>query len=190
MNRLYVGNIRYTADEASLRALFEAYGPVQEVFIGIDRETGRSRGFAFVTMRDAEGAQAAIAALDGKEVDGRNIVVNAAQPRGSGGGSGGPPGERRGGPGGERPSGPRGSGGAPRGRVGEGRDGPVFRQPPYTGPPPESGAGRSSRGGKPGRDREWERPREQDRERAREKEREQAREWDRGRNRPDRDEEW
>lgn len=174
MNRLYVGNIRYTADESSLRALFEAFGPVAEVFLGMDRETGQSRGFAFVTMRDATGAQAAIAGLHGKEVDGRSLVVSEAQPRGA-------PGERRTGPppsgsrfgGGGGASGAGGDGGGrhapPHGQrdaagSGERRDGsgrgtargPVFRQPPYLGPPPE---GRAPKGGKPGRDRkgDWER---------------------------------
>ncbi|MFO0874688.1 MAG: RNA-binding protein [Phycisphaerales bacterium] len=155
MTRLYVGNIRYSADEASLRPIFEAFGPVQEVYIGIDRETGRSRGFAFVTMADQKGATAAIAGLNGKEIDGRVLVVNEAQPRGPRSGPGGPGGP---GPGGGGGGGGGGYGGqrsySPRG------SGPSFRQAPYSGPPPE---GRPPKGGKPGRDRERGKERERER---------------------------
>jgi RNA recognition motif-containing protein len=85
--KLYVGNLSWGATEDSLRTLFGAYGEVQSVNIITDRETGRSRGFAFVEMENAE---AAIAALNEKEVDGRNIKVNEAidKPRGGGGGGG------------------------------------------------------------------------------------------------------
>lgn len=155
MTRLYVGNIRYTADEASLRTAFEAFGPVQEVYIGIDRETGRSRGFAFITMADKNGATAAITGLNGKEHDGRVLVVNEAQPRG----------QRPAGPGGGGYSG-GGGGGGYGGGGGGGRSygprdgGPSFRQPPYSGPPP---GGRPPKGGKPGRERDRGKDRERER---------------------------
>jgi cold-inducible RNA-binding protein len=95
--KLYVGNISYNATEASLRAAFEADGrQVREVSLIMDRETGRPRGFAFVQMATEQDAKAAIAALDGKEIDGRALKVNEAQerpagnrPSGGGGGRGG-----------------------------------------------------------------------------------------------------
>jgi RNA recognition motif-containing protein len=86
-NNLYVGNLSFSASEQSLRELFGAYGSVTSAQIVMDRETGRSRGFAFVEM--ADGGDAAIAALDGKEVDGRNLTVNEARPRGERTGGGG-----------------------------------------------------------------------------------------------------
>lgn len=92
--KLYVGNLSFQATEDQVRSLFETYGNVESVAMINDRETGRFRGFCFVEMENAE-ATAAIAGLDGKEVDGRNLRVNEAQPREerSGGGprnSGGP----------------------------------------------------------------------------------------------------
>ena len=91
-SRLYVGNLSYDTDEAGLQAAFEADGRnVKEVFIMMDRETGRPRGFGFVEMASDADAQAAIEALDGASLDGRNIKVNEArerQPRGGGGGGG------------------------------------------------------------------------------------------------------
>lgn len=157
MTRLYVGNIRYTADEASLKAIFEAHGPVQEVYIGIDRETGRSRGFAFVTMATQAGATSAITGLNGKVVDGRPLVVNEAAPRaprGSGGDnrSGGPPPPRRNpgfGSGPPRESDDRRDRDRGPDRDGGGRP---SRSGPYDGPP----EGRPPKGGKPGRDRDRE----------------------------------
>jgi cold-inducible RNA-binding protein len=89
--KLYVGNMSFNTTEASLQAVFSNYGQVQEVALVTDRETGRPRGFGFVTMDD-EGAKAAIAALDQKEFEGRNLTVNEAKPRenrGGGGGGGG-----------------------------------------------------------------------------------------------------
>jgi len=91
-NRLYVGNLSYNTQQADLEAAFAAVGEVVEVAITTDRETGRPRGFAFVTMGSAEAANAAIAQLNGTMLDGRSIKVNEAQerqPRGGGGGGGG-----------------------------------------------------------------------------------------------------
>jgi len=92
--KLYVGNLSYSTTENNLQDLFGAHGPVTEVNLMQDRVTGRPRGFAFVTMETPEGAQAAIAALNGKNVDGRALTVNEARPReerppGGGGGFGG-----------------------------------------------------------------------------------------------------
>jgi len=90
--KLYVGNLNFTTTEDALRAAFAENGrTVKEVAIPSDRETGRPRGFAFVTMGSEGDAKAAIAALDGKDLDGRNLKVNEAQdkPRGGGGGGGG-----------------------------------------------------------------------------------------------------
>ncbi|MCX7868472.1 MAG: RNA-binding protein [Terrimicrobiaceae bacterium] len=96
--KLYVGNLPFRTTEAAIRSLFEQHGPVQEVAIIQDRETGRSRGFAFVTMSTAEGGQAAIQALHGKAFEGRNLIINEARPRedrSSRPGPGGPPRQRR-----------------------------------------------------------------------------------------------
>ncbi len=90
--RIYVGNLSYTTTERSLREAFEQFGTVDTAVIITDRETGRSRGFGFIEMNDDEEAQAAIAALNGTEVDGRALTVNEARPRerrGTGGGGGG-----------------------------------------------------------------------------------------------------
>jgi len=93
--KLYVGNLSYDSNEASLRAAFEADGrKVNEVAVIMDRETGRPRGFAFVQMGSEADAKAAIQALDGKDLDGRAIKVNEATDRPSagrsfGGGGGG-----------------------------------------------------------------------------------------------------
>lgn len=107
--KLYVGNMSFNTSEESLREAFGAHGDVQEVVIITDRETGRPRGFGFVTMDD-NGARAAMEALNGKELDGRSIVVNEAQEKTSRGGGGG----GRGGFGGSRGGG-GGRGGDRRG---------------------------------------------------------------------------
>ena len=89
--RIYVGNLSFQATEESLREAFAQHGEVEEVAIITDRDTGRSRGFAFVTMSDDEQAQAAIEALNGTDLEGRTISVNEARPkstRPSGGGGG------------------------------------------------------------------------------------------------------
>jgi RNA recognition motif-containing protein len=76
---LYVGNLSFKVTSDSLRALFEQYGTVTSASVVTDRETSRSRGFGFVEMDG--GAEAAIHALDGKDVDGRKLTVNEARPR-------------------------------------------------------------------------------------------------------------
>ena len=97
--RLYVGNLPYTADEASIRSFFENGGrQVTQVKIVTDRDTGRPRGFAFVEMADANMAQSAINELNGQNLGGRTIVVNEArEPQRGGGGGGGYGGGRGGG---------------------------------------------------------------------------------------------
>ena len=93
--RLFVGNLSFNTTEVDLQDAFEKFGTVTDCKIMMDRETGRSRGFAFVTMGSAAEAQAATASLHGKPVAGRNLTVNEARPReerprtGGGGGGGG-----------------------------------------------------------------------------------------------------
>jgi cold-inducible RNA-binding protein len=108
MKNIFVGNLDFAATEASIRALFEPYGNVERVNVVTDRDTGRSRGFAFVEMTDSAEADRAIAALNGSELDGRALNINEARPKPSGGGG------RFGGGGGGRPHG--GGGGGPRRR--------------------------------------------------------------------------
>ena len=89
--KIYVGNLSFQTTEAGLSDYFGQHGEVESAVIVMDRETGRSRGFAFIEM-DASAADAAIEALDGTELDGRNLKVNEAKPRenrGGGGGGGG-----------------------------------------------------------------------------------------------------
>src|SRR5688572_32664002 len=91
-NKLFVGNLSFDTTELGLQDLFAAHGVVEDVNLVTDRVTGRPRGFAFVTMSTPEEAQAAIAALSGKNVNGRDITVTEARPReehGGGGGGGG-----------------------------------------------------------------------------------------------------
>jgi cold-inducible RNA-binding protein len=82
---LYVGNMSYDTTQGRLVELFEVHGQVSSVNVITDRDTGRPRGFAFVEMATEEAAQAAIAALDGQQVDGRALKVNPAKPRSSDG---------------------------------------------------------------------------------------------------------
>ena len=90
MKSLFVGNLSFQTTEADLTALFQPFGQVGRIHVVTDRETGRARGFAFVEMpNDAEAAKA-IAALDGKELGGRNLKVNEARPREAGGAPRGP----------------------------------------------------------------------------------------------------
>lgn len=112
---IYVGNLPYDTEESVLRTAFEEFGTVEAVKIIIDHETGRSKGFAFVSMSDQDESKKAVAELDGADVNGRAIKVNEARPREerpprSGGGGGG----GRGGFGGG--GGPRGGGGGGGGR--------------------------------------------------------------------------
>lgn len=79
--KLYVGNLAFDTTENDLRDMLGAFGTVSEATLIMDRATGRSRGFAFVTMATPEAAQAAIAALGGKEMNGRTLTVNEARPR-------------------------------------------------------------------------------------------------------------
>ncbi len=79
--RLYVGNIPFSATEDELRAAFAEHGDVTTVDVIMDRETGRPRGFAFVEMGEAQAADAAVAALDGKDFGGRPLRVNEAEER-------------------------------------------------------------------------------------------------------------
>ena len=91
--KLYVGNLSFSTTTQDLETIFGESGTVQSANIIEDRDTGRSRGFAFVEMSSPEEAKAAITALDGKEIGGRNLKVNEAKPRedrgGSRGGNGG-----------------------------------------------------------------------------------------------------
>ncbi len=79
--KLYVGNLSFETTENDLQDLFEQHGKVAEVALMMDRTTGRSRGFGFVTMNDTTEANAAIGALNGKEVSGRALTVNEARAR-------------------------------------------------------------------------------------------------------------
>jgi RNA recognition motif-containing protein len=106
--KLYVGNLGYGVTDSDLQKLFEAHGSVQSAQIIIDRDTGRSKGFGFVEMSSDQEAQAAIAAMNGKDEGGRALTVNEAKPRTEGG---------RGGPGGRS----GGSGGGGRGGYGNRR---------------------------------------------------------------------
>jgi RNA recognition motif-containing protein len=87
--KLYVGNLTYGVTDGTLATMFEAHGTVQSAQVIMDRDTGRSKGFGFVEMGSDQEAQAAIAALNGKEVDGRSLTVNEAKPREDRGGRGG-----------------------------------------------------------------------------------------------------
>jgi RNA recognition motif-containing protein len=87
--KLYVGNLPFNTTEQDLRETFERHGSITSVSVITDRETGRSRGFAFVEMDNASDADEAIRSLDGTEMGGRNLRVNEAQDRRGGGGGGG-----------------------------------------------------------------------------------------------------
>lgn len=91
-NRIYVGNLSFDTDERGLGEAFAQFGEVAEVKIVTDRETGRSRGFAFVSMADTESARRAISQMNGAMVDGRSLRVNEAEERQQGGGGGRPSG--------------------------------------------------------------------------------------------------
>lgn len=108
--KLYVGNLAYSIGKSDLEQMFASYGTVTSAQVITDRDSGSSKGFGFVEMSSDQEAQAAIAALNGKSVDGRNLIVNEARPQeprsGGGGGFGG-----RGGGGGGRSQGGYGRGG-------------------------------------------------------------------------------
>jgi cold-inducible RNA-binding protein len=88
-NKLYVGNLGYGIGDSDLEKLFTTYGSVRSAQVIKDRDSGRSKGFGFVEMGSDQEAQAAITALNGKEIDGRTLVVNEARPKEGGGGGGG-----------------------------------------------------------------------------------------------------
>ena len=125
--KMYVGNLSYDVTQEELQALFEAHGAVSDVFIVKDRESGRPRGFAFVTMETKESMDAAIEALNGADFMGRNLAINEARPReerpSGGGGGGGYGGGGRGGNGGGGGYGGGGRGGDRGGRGGNGGGG-------------------------------------------------------------------
>ena len=123
MKNLFVGNLSFRTTEIELRTMFEPFGQITRIHIAMDRDTGRSRGFAFVDMPNDEEASRAMTTLNGKELDGRALRVNEARPKEGGGphsGSGG------------RPSGGRGSGGhgSGRGRFDEYPDFPMGKREP------------------------------------------------------------
>lgn len=149
-SKLFVGSLAWETDDASLRAAFEAHGEVVEATVIMDRETGRSRGFGFVTMSSDAAADAARQAMDGATVNGRRIRVNSAEerssrPRGPGGPRSGPPGgspgrsfdpsQRR------PPSSSRDSGGRPPGRPSGGGGRPGGGGGGWGGPPGPDAAG-------------------------------------------------
>ena len=137
--KMYVGNLSYDVTQEELQALFEAHGAVSDVFIVKDRESGRPRGFAFVTMETKESMDAAIEALNGADFMGRNLAINEARPREerpSGGGGYGGGGGGRGGNGGGGYGGGGGRGGNGGGGYGGG-----------------GGRGGNDRGGRGGNDR-------------------------------------
>jgi RNA recognition motif-containing protein len=104
LKKIYVGNLAYQTTEEGLESAFSAFGTVSNVAIIRDRETGQSRGFGFVEMDDDSQAEAAIAGLNGTQVDGRTLTVNEARPRAGGGGGQGGREFRGGGRGGARPA--------------------------------------------------------------------------------------
>lgn len=122
--KLYVGNLSYTTTEDRLREVFSEHGEVASATLVMDRETGRPRGFGFVEFVDDAQGRAAIEAVNGQNVDGRDLTVNEARPRenrGGGGGFGGG-GGGRGGFGGGRGGGGGGRGGYGGGGGGRGGD--------------------------------------------------------------------
>ena len=120
--KLYLGNLPFAASDDDIKEAFSAYGTIEDLFIPLDRETNRPRGFAFITLADDDLARKAIEEMDGADLMGRNLRVNEAeerrpqQSRGGGGGGGGYGGDRRGGGGG------RDRRGGGRDRRGGGRD--------------------------------------------------------------------
>jgi RNA recognition motif-containing protein len=101
-SKLYVGNMSFKTSEDDLRAAFEQFGAVTDVYVAMDKMTGRPRGFAFVTMGTAEEAREAAEKLNGADLGGRALTVNEARPKEEGGGGGGGRGFGGGGGGGGR----------------------------------------------------------------------------------------
>lgn len=131
MKNIFLGNLDYNITEEAVRGLFERYGAVNSARIMTDRDTGRSRGFAFVEMANETEADQAITALNGYNLDGRALNVNEARPkpdRGFGGGGAGG-GRFSGGGGGGRPGGGGGGGGGGRRPGGGGGGGGTRREP-------------------------------------------------------------
>ena len=121
--KLYLGNLPFAASDDDIKEAFSAYGTIEDLFIPLDRETNRPRGFAFITLADDDLARKAIEEMDGADLMGRNLRVNEAEERRpqqnrGGGGGGGYGGDRRGGGGGRD----RRGGGGGRDRRGGGRD--------------------------------------------------------------------
>ncbi len=112
-NKLYVGNFPYSVDEAQLRALFSAYGQISDLAMIMDRDTGRPKGFAFITFASQQSAEKALE-QNGRDLGGRPLKVNMAMERDSRGGGGGGGGGRPGGGGGGGGRGPGGGGGGGR----------------------------------------------------------------------------
>ena len=94
-NKLFVGSLSWNTDDHGLRAAFEQFGDVTDAKVITDRDTGRSRGFGFVTFSDSGSAQKALQGMNGAELDGRTLNVDVAQERRGGGGGGGGGGGRR-----------------------------------------------------------------------------------------------
>jgi len=93
--KIYVGNLSFDSTESGIQDIFSQHGEVSDVSIITDRDTGRSRGFGFVEMKDDNAARQAIEELNGREVDGRTLTVNEARPRNDRGGGGGGGGRNR-----------------------------------------------------------------------------------------------
>ena len=87
--KLYLGNLPFSASEEDIREAFSAYGTIEDLFIPLDRETNRPRGFAFITLQDDDQARKAIEEMDGVDLQGRNLRVNEAEERRPSGGGGG-----------------------------------------------------------------------------------------------------
>jgi RNA recognition motif-containing protein len=90
--KLFIGGLSWNTDDDGLRQAFERFGDIEEAKVITDRDTGRSRGFGFITFADGEAAEKAMAEMDGADLDGRTIKVNEAQDRDRGGARGGRPG--------------------------------------------------------------------------------------------------
>jgi cold-inducible RNA-binding protein len=88
-NKLYVGNLSFDTSEAGLREAFEQFGQITDVYVASDRETGRPRGFAFVTFSNEQESAAAVEKMNGAQLDGRALNVTIARPKEEGGGGGG-----------------------------------------------------------------------------------------------------